>query len=1033
MLQMKTLKFNFILFILCFCILPAKAQFYKGEAEPSYIKWYKVNTPNFSIIYPSGLDSLSRVYGNLLEKYRVAESWTSGYLPGCQYRKRTPVILRAYTGSPNGMVIWAPKRIELYTLPSCSGNESTPWAANLTIHELRHLSQMQFGYSRVFKPFTWIVGQIFPGLAAAIYPGLHLLEGDAVVAETALSNSGRGRSGDFLAYYKLAFDNNDYRNWYKWRYGSFKKYAPNYYALGYMTIAGCRYFYDDPMFMSKYFDAVSKNPLRLNNMQKNIKKLSGKKFKNSFQDIMTGFNSMWNEYDNMRKPFITGKKITPDSDFYVSYEDIIPIDNETYAIKSGYILPDELVKIDSSGKEKKVCLLSSNTSHLSHSGKIIYWSEPVNDIRWRMNASSRICYINLKSKYPRQKTLTYSGRLYNPAVSEDGRLLAAIEYPYTGGSVLVVLDTKSGEVINKKTAPDSLQLLSPIWIKDKMLIVSGLSNNGNGLYGYNYKNPSGNLVQLLAPVHASMKDLHNFEDGITFTSDYSGVNEIYSYNAGKVTQLTSTKYGVFCGHFNKSGTILYYTSITLDGRHIYNIKSKDLINKPVSFSSADKCNNKIADKLSLQEIEAAKASNSVFPKITDTYETKFSKPKRYYKFPNIFRLHSWVPLYVDYDNFSKSNNNFIYGTATLGLTGFFQNIEGTAYGSIGYSYSTPVFYNKGFHAAHIKFTYQGLYPVIEFRADINDRDAIKYTRSGTIKGNFIYDGVSQLFMMGKPHFSAVISTYIPLKFNYGGLLRGITPRVRYSLSNDIFDKSKVTISQAPGLGKNRPYIFRDYLKNNKVLVQKFDISLSGYITQVVPQSLSYPKLGIGAEIGYSTRPFLSNLYSSNAYVLLYGYIPGLYKTHGMKLGLLYQHHFSDNVIFSENRVTTLPISLQNTKISPLTLSAREQLKISADYPIPISVGDISCLSPITYIKNFILSPHIFYTLFSEKGQSGLSGGALSAGINLTAKLANFIWIPYGFELGLEVDWNTAYSLNNPNLTLSPKERFYIGPVIRTSF
>ena len=46
--------------------------------------------------------------------------------------------------------------------------------------------------------------------------------------ETGLWNGTRARTADFLNYYRVALDQGDYRNWFRWRYDSFKHYTPDH-------------------------------------------------------------------------------------------------------------------------------------------------------------------------------------------------------------------------------------------------------------------------------------------------------------------------------------------------------------------------------------------------------------------------------------------------------------------------------------------------------------------------------------------------------------------------------------------------------------------------------------------------------------------------------------------------------------------------------------------------------------------------------------------------------------------------------------
>ncbi|MBO5194166.1 MAG: hypothetical protein J6B62_04655, partial [Bacteroidales bacterium] len=218
----------------------ANAQFAVPGDNPASVRWYQIETDYYKIIYPKGLDSLARIYGRDLEGYRIPVGRTAGYAPGTMTRTKTPVVLFAFNAKSNGLVSWAPKRMELYTTPSADDAEAAAWHRHLVIHESRHVAQMQGGLSDLFRPMKYVVGEMFNGFVAGLYPRIEMLEGDAVVAETALTRSGRGRSADFMNYYMIAFDNGDFRNWEKWRFGSQRNYYLNQYAAGYLMTGGVR-------------------------------------------------------------------------------------------------------------------------------------------------------------------------------------------------------------------------------------------------------------------------------------------------------------------------------------------------------------------------------------------------------------------------------------------------------------------------------------------------------------------------------------------------------------------------------------------------------------------------------------------------------------------------------------------------------------------------------------------------------------------------------------------------------------------------
>ena len=77
---MRKTVLSALLFVLA--ALSSKAQFYTHGSDPSYLKWYCTETPYYKIIYPQGADSLARIYGRLLEQFRVPTGRSIGITPG---------------------------------------------------------------------------------------------------------------------------------------------------------------------------------------------------------------------------------------------------------------------------------------------------------------------------------------------------------------------------------------------------------------------------------------------------------------------------------------------------------------------------------------------------------------------------------------------------------------------------------------------------------------------------------------------------------------------------------------------------------------------------------------------------------------------------------------------------------------------------------------------------------------------------------------------------------------------------------------
>ena len=113
----KAYKKTAVALLLLLLPLVAQAQFFTAGDDPGCRRWYSIESENYRIIYPRGLDSLARVYAREMERFRKPVGLTSGYLPGECIRGKMPVVLHAYNSVSNGSVAWAPKRMDAYTMP----------------------------------------------------------------------------------------------------------------------------------------------------------------------------------------------------------------------------------------------------------------------------------------------------------------------------------------------------------------------------------------------------------------------------------------------------------------------------------------------------------------------------------------------------------------------------------------------------------------------------------------------------------------------------------------------------------------------------------------------------------------------------------------------------------------------------------------------------------------------------------------------------------------------------------------------------
>lgn len=960
----------------------ANAQFYQQGNEPASLKWSQFESKNYRLIYPRGLDSLATVFDTELEHWRIPVGGSLGFIPNQQYKRPMQVVLHPLNATANGSVAWAPRRMELFTVPDAYAPESLPWTKLLAIHEGRHVAQMQFGKYKGFRIMSTLFGQAWTGIMCAVYTGSAFLEGDAVTAETALTDMGRGRSADFLEYNMVAFGNGDYRNWYQWRYGSIRKATPDYYKLGYLTIAGMRSFYDQPTFTKYYYDRIFNRYFGYPffNFQKSVKELSGKPLRHAWKEIAKGFADEWADNAAQRGPFMESETIMEIPRWHMEYKGSTSDGEDIFAIESGLRVSRSLVRIGTDGSVSKLMPFSASTSPLMWSEPMqrIFWSETISDIRWDLKEKSVIRWYDPSDGS--KGNLCSDGRLFNPAPHPAKKLIAVTEYPVTGGSALLILDAEDGSVKRRISVPGSLQAVETAWQGDELLL-SAISDEGFGIYSAFH-----GFETVVKPQTGKIKQLRTVGDHVEFLCDRNGVHELYSLENGTVRQLTNTRYGISDAvHIDGK---LYYSSLGLDGRLV--TVSTEQPGKEIDFSQ--RWLAPTPEKLSRQERELAAAD--IQPEETPGH----GEARNYHRLGHLSSIHSWAPIYFDYDNIKGMSFDEIQTDLTPGATIMFQNNHGMS-GSLGYSWDGQK------SAYHARLTYSGLYPVIEAKVDINDREARSYSLTEVQRYDEDESRLSASFVPAS--YASVygsLRTYVPMTFSRGGWNRGIVPVATLSFNNDSFNTSVLDITAYPFLGEEyyKPEI-TGYHRGHVVPMTRLGLSVRGYSMLSTPAAAVFPRLGIGAEAGYGLRPGMTRAFNSNLYSYIYGYLPGILDGHGVKLSSTTQVQINGSYPhFHESYVTVIPDGLfDETELEKhINNSYPVQSMLKAEYAFPAVPLDWAGLGPVAYVRNMVFRFKGDFACYG-KGLPDPGSNLYGIGASVSFSIGNLLWAPFDGSIGVE--------------------------------
>lgn len=913
--------------MMLFSGLRAAAQFYTTGEDPAGLKWNQVQIDNIQLIYPRGLDSMAFRYAYLFEKA------TPHVFKGIDADiPKIPVILHPYSTLANGLVAWTPKRMELYTLfnPEEQGNS---WEKSLVIHESRHVAQMQRVGEHSFRGLHFLIGQQSEGIASGLFFSKHLYEGDAVVAETEFSNSGRGRTAEFLMPYKALFADSVAYSFDKYYMGSYRNYIPNHYAFGYMGLSAGRYLnekkWEEPDdALSHVFTDVAKNPFGLGrSLQKNY----GCSRVKLWERAQAFYSEKWQEEAAQKAPFDEPEILVAPEKSYVSYRNVMLIDSTIYAIKSSLSKNRHLVRLRPDGTAEFLAYTGEINSIPMVSGNKIYWTETLSGLRWGHESYSVLKEYDTETK--KLRSLSRKSRYFHPAPSADGKTIALAVYQPEGSSMLALLNLELGLCNRILEVPEHAQLSEMIWRDEHSLFVLLIKDDGSSIYLVDLETET--WENILPSQHASIHRM-NYRDGfLYYGSDMDGTDNLcrLDLSDGQRSVLTNMRFGGF--DYLIDGDDLYFSQYSRKGYELAKLNRSTLSEHlPETTTSIQQT---VSDKFTSEN--SFNIDTLVIPRQLD-YPVK-----KYNKTAHLFNIHSWAPFYYDVDELATFTFQRYYEFIRPGAILLSQNALGTFTARMGYSY------HKGYHAAHLKMTYSGWYPVISLNVDYNDRTAYRYR---FFRGT---DNESTLLLSSNgAALTADLHSYIPFMFNSRNRSRGIIPSLRFAVSNDAYYSD-----QKAGYHSYRYYQMacRFYSVMNKSIRDIF------------------PERGIGLNVQYMSAPFTNHYFTDIAYAELYAYFPGIMKNQAFRADFAWQGQHADR--HTRQYLGSL-MRMPSGFSSPFY--RMEMFSSSLQYAIPLSLE--FSIPSLLYVKRLQCLPFAEGLIYKENPSDAFSlrKGFYSAGMEI---------------------------------------------------
>ncbi len=731
----------FLIVILLFLGMSSRVtgQFYTTGEDPGSISWKQLKTKNYQLVFPERFTPRALEYAHALDSLTKRLGGSNNFLK----KRNIPVVFHPFSARSNGVVVWAPRRVEIFPVPP-QDIFAQDWIAQLVLHEHRHVSQIKKLDQNFVYKLSYLIGQQAPGLALAIIPRW-FLEGDAVFAETYHSSSGRGRLPAFHKEWKaILLQDEKLFPFNKAIYGSYHDHVPDIYRLGYPLVTYGRYKYGDEIW-DNILSYTSRYPYLIIPFYFGLKKYGGTSKTKLYKESMAYMDSTWKKNVNQVKPDPTRQINVRSNDDYTNYRYAREISDSLFILeKSGIDQLDQLILMDIKGKEN-ILHVPGNGNHVkldAHGNKVI-WTEHIPDPRWSHRGYSVVKSLDINSGKTRR--ITGKHKYFSPSFSPGGKELAVTEVTNENQYKLTVLDSETGETLHEKETV--FYPVQPVWKNNHVIISAGVDREGKSLWEYNLK--TGNLAKIAGPFQADISDFTFAKGKLWFRGTFTGTDNIYMMDTlvYKMEKITSSKLGAYYPYPHPRKNILYYSEYTTDGFNLVKMKPE----KSEEF-------NPLTDSINYLIERFDKPKTNIDTSIVTDYRIQ-----PYRKMHHLFNLHSWSPFYFDYIDLDFEDPPVFPGITLLS-----QNVLSTAITTAGYGYK-----NKH-HFFSASFIYRGWYPV--FKTSVNT--------GGVPYVNRASENAPPETGIKRITFNEEI--FLPLNFTRSKYVRGIRPAIELNFSTNHF-------------------------------------------------------------------------------------------------------------------------------------------------------------------------------------------------------------------------------------------------------
>ncbi|TCO09818.1 TolB family protein [Natronoflexus pectinivorans] len=726
----------FVLLVLSFSVL---SQYYSSGSDPARLRWNQIKTPAIRIVFEESLEKEALRLAAFIDSMAPHISGTLKHQP-----RRVDVLIHNHTVYSNGFVSWAPRRTEFFSTPH-QNIGSTDWLEHLAIHEYRHVVQidkLNQGFTRILSYFT---GQQAVGGVLGMYLPMWFLEGDAIIAETALTNSGRGRSFEFNRELKAQLVEKGKFSYDKAYMGSFRDHVPDYYKMGYPLTAMARQTYGAELW-EKTIRNSGRNSWMLTPFNRAIRQHTGLNQKRLYNNMFEQLTREW-ENEIAAQNFTRYDSVSALHTDYLRYTHPQFIsDSMVVAELRGPALRSQIVSVNLHTGQTETLVYTGirEAEPISANSNLVAWSELVYHPRWENESWSVIRTHHLETG--KTSTITQKTNFFAPALHPLEDRIAVVESTPDYRFFITLIDGKTGEKLKEISTPENYFPLTPSWnLNGENIVCVLLSPGGKAIYTLNPESET--WRQITSPGFDEIRHPAQSGDTIWYNAKGAISDEIFSINiqTGQKKQLTSSRFGAMFPAVSKSNQIVYSQ---------YNSRgfSLALYNDNPSKKATTETNSFI-DNL----IDSIIVQKDTTPTPVPNTEYEVEKYSKW----NLFNVHSWAPVYADFDR----------SEVHTGVSVMSQNLLGTAIFSAGYNADPSQSHEK----YHLQMIYRAWFPVLKLGIRAGES---QFERSG------FYQLDDEIYFIDTDqqinHTRIELGMQVPLNLSRGNYSRFLSPEVTLS-------------------------------------------------------------------------------------------------------------------------------------------------------------------------------------------------------------------------------------------------------------